>query len=854
MGKAKSAPTYYRPRISALLDEASRRGPLILTVTPSGYGKTMAVRDYLDSLRHADSGGHGKKNRVAWATLTEMDNHPARFWRTVQFALETTGLDASDIHVVPGVGPEELRHAFSALITRACAESKLTLVLDNLYLLESPALLRCVDEIARQNLPGLKLFLLSRTVPPFLTANPEAYAYIKPVEVSDLAFTQDETRTWLASQGMEVTEARIALLMEQTGGRISDLHIRAIDVPDTPKTPEALGKIIERKFLALYDEGVRDFLLRVSCLNEHPVALCAYTAFPETSGTAAARRAEHIFTHATTGNPFLWSEGRGRWHIHPIFLSFLRKRAAEQAPEFFRNCLDRAAAWYESQGAPYDAAACHVRSGNHTALADLLARVGLAAGMVVQDLDDFVRDEFMLRRRLIEALPIALLRDRAPMLELAYLLFLIVLHDVKAIAAKVAEIRAHYGPQPPSEVRNRILGETEIVATTTTHRDLSAKAAAFERAYELLGGPSIFSRSPVPLLFGSPSVLMLYYNDARPMDAVVGDYCAHWRRFRPLLGDMFDGMSEAIRGEAAYERGLFDEAAALAANIDTGRQQGTEMAAIFLRARLAAATGDASELEAQRGKMKRLAAECNRKSFYLTYDLAATHFAALLADSALLPKWLSEERPWEARSLAETVGLRMELMAAAFWFSTFLAPGTRGAERTENSSRLTIALPLLRGSLAHSGSQLGLLRAQIYEAALHHAEGRAAKARRTLHAAYKMASPEGLVMPFVERSLALHPLVQTLLRPGQRIKDEAFRAWLSDLDARMRAWSKTRRRLRQRFAILRTEGANLSPREAEVHEMTSRNLSGEEIAAALGITRENLRRIRTRIADKKREL
>src|SRR5262245_49807422 len=68
-----------RPRLAARLDEG-RSQRMTLVCAPAGFGKTALLAAWA-------SGGQGP---VAWLSLDEGDNDPARFWRHVAAALERT--------------------------------------------------------------------------------------------------------------------------------------------------------------------------------------------------------------------------------------------------------------------------------------------------------------------------------------------------------------------------------------------------------------------------------------------------------------------------------------------------------------------------------------------------------------------------------------------------------------------------------------------------------------------------------------------------------------------------------------------------------------------------------------------
>src|SRR5215467_1627557 len=69
-----------RPRLMALL-QASLRYPLTLVSAPAGFGKTMLLSTWVQSLP-------ANKPAVAWVSLDEEDNDPRLFWTYVLSALD----------------------------------------------------------------------------------------------------------------------------------------------------------------------------------------------------------------------------------------------------------------------------------------------------------------------------------------------------------------------------------------------------------------------------------------------------------------------------------------------------------------------------------------------------------------------------------------------------------------------------------------------------------------------------------------------------------------------------------------------------------------------------------------------
>jgi LuxR family maltose regulon positive regulatory protein len=68
----------HRPRLIEKLNDGLHR-KLTLISAPAGFGKTTLVTDWLDNLQGDVKNETQAKNKIAWLSLDEGDNNPARF-------------------------------------------------------------------------------------------------------------------------------------------------------------------------------------------------------------------------------------------------------------------------------------------------------------------------------------------------------------------------------------------------------------------------------------------------------------------------------------------------------------------------------------------------------------------------------------------------------------------------------------------------------------------------------------------------------------------------------------------------------------------------------------------------------
>jgi LuxR family maltose regulon positive regulatory protein len=79
-----------RPRLTERLDEGLRLGrKLTLVSAPAGFGKTTLVSAWVRAVRESPL-------RVAWLSLDEGDNDPARFLAYLAATLQTVGVQVEE--------------------------------------------------------------------------------------------------------------------------------------------------------------------------------------------------------------------------------------------------------------------------------------------------------------------------------------------------------------------------------------------------------------------------------------------------------------------------------------------------------------------------------------------------------------------------------------------------------------------------------------------------------------------------------------------------------------------------------------------------------------------------------------
>jgi len=358
-----------RPRIEKLITQGAR-GPLTVLTGPPGAGKTMALASW--ALGVAGPG------RVAWITLDRYDNRPKIFWSYVVAALRRSGIAVP--RVVPGSARDAVDHDFLLRLASVLAaqDGPVVLVLDDFHLVTEPAILDGVGYVLRYARPALHLVISSRMDPLLPLHRYRLAGELTEIRASDLAFSVPESTLLLSHHDISMSPAALQRLTERTEGWAAGLRLAALSLDGHPD-PEQFVKELEAEDSAvtsyLVDEvlnaqpaTVRSLLLRTSILDSVSTDLAS-----ELTGDPHAADMLNALARA---NAFVQPLGHGWYRYHSLFAAVLRLKLRSDCRDQLPGLHRQAARWYQRRGRLAEAV-------QHAAEA---ADWPLAAGIILDEL------------------------------------------------------------------------------------------------------------------------------------------------------------------------------------------------------------------------------------------------------------------------------------------------------------------------------------------------------------------------------------------------------------------------------------------------------------------------------------
>jgi LuxR family transcriptional regulator, maltose regulon positive regulatory protein len=331
-----------RPRLVDRL-APTQEGALTLVCAPAGFGKTALLADWA---RH-------DPRPIAWLSLDEGDNDPARFWRYVSAALD---------RVRPGLGermaasPGSSEAVVAALVNQLADESDpVVLVLDDFHVIEAPPVHQSVEALLAHLPPRLRLVLASRSDPPLALARLRASGQLTELRAAELRFTPEEAEALLREAvGTDLPEGAATALTRRTEGWAVGLQLAALSLRSHRDPAGFVASLtgshrwvldyLTEEVLARQPAELVQFLLETSILERLSGPLCDAVCGRDDS--------QRLLEQVERANLFLQplDEQRRWWRYHQLFADLLRARLNQQRPERVPELHRAAAAWFEAHG------------------------------------------------------------------------------------------------------------------------------------------------------------------------------------------------------------------------------------------------------------------------------------------------------------------------------------------------------------------------------------------------------------------------------------------------------------------------------------------------------------------------
>jgi len=335
-----------RGDLLAALDRAAARKVTIISA-PAGSGKTSLIRAWADR--------PGRSYRLAMVLVQRGQQDDQLFWLAVLDAVGQAAGTTGDTEPAAATPDFNARATVDRVLSAlADARGDLTLVIDDLHELTSPAALAQLTRLLTNLPPGVHAILSTRHDLRLRLHQLRMADELAEIRGEDLRFTERETRELLDASAIALSAAGAALLHHRTEGWAAGLRLAVLSLaghPDPERfvaefsgTNRALAEYLLAEMVDHQPCDVQRLLLRTSLLDRVNGELAdLLTGRPGS---------ERILLELEDANAFVVSlDAERTWfRYHHLFADLLRLELRRTVPEEVPALHRRATGWFAQHG------------------------------------------------------------------------------------------------------------------------------------------------------------------------------------------------------------------------------------------------------------------------------------------------------------------------------------------------------------------------------------------------------------------------------------------------------------------------------------------------------------------------
>ncbi|QBD75748.1 LuxR family transcriptional regulator [Ktedonosporobacter rubrisoli] len=366
--------------------------PLTLVSAPAGSGKTTLLSAWVAALSRPQQGGYQLKGTdvaVAWLSLEELDNDPARFGTSYIAALQIACAHIKGLPT-PGRKTMAVLHGqemlpLSSILTPLLADieqvgREVIFILDDYHVLSDQVIAESMRFLLEHAPTNLHMVLATRSDPELPLSRLRMRGQLLEIRNQDLRFTRAEAASYLLEgMGLPFSEEEVTALQARSEGWIAGLQLAALSarkrenlssfVQDFTGSHRFVLDFVQQDVLAHLPGPLQDFMLQTSILTRMNARLCqAVTA------TLGLAECQEMLVALERANLFIMPlDDQRQWYrYHDLFREALLAQLHTRYPTLVPLLHLRAAHFYEAAGEAREAITHALAAPDYTYAANLM--------------------------------------------------------------------------------------------------------------------------------------------------------------------------------------------------------------------------------------------------------------------------------------------------------------------------------------------------------------------------------------------------------------------------------------------------------------------------------------------------
>jgi LuxR family maltose regulon positive regulatory protein len=804
-----------RPRLNLLFREAVKY-PLTVVCAGAGYGKTSAVHDFAEEYRAA----------TVWTQLSERDNVGARFWENYSHSIAQSNTPFADaINKLGFPDNADKMNQYFAILRKFVELKERIIVMDDFHFIREPAVINFIEH-AIPNLPvGTSLIIISRSTPPVNNTLLISKGLLFNISENDLRFTENELTQYFSGQNIDLQPEGLHEIMQDTEGWAFAINLIAHSYRKAPGYVGYLRSAMKSNIFALMKTEIWDgislrlqhFLVRLSLISHLSTDLIALLAGDDKDLIIEMEKQSAYVRKDSFINAYL---------IHPLFLEFLAAKQELLSDEQKRETYATAGAWCSENGFKIDAVSYYEKIGDYKSIVTELYTFPMQIPLDISRLGKAIF-------------------SRAPSQAFDTVNYLAIMNlrvtMCQGFWQESTELMEYYEAKylqlPENDpFRKRALGGIyfcwgylrRLMCVTDDSYDFDLYFEKFAKHFPKPADMFRFANHCPP-----PWLNCAGTSRKGAPEEFIGALTRMVSHLSPCLNGYMSGEDSAAWGELRFYQGdtraaqsCFSRALELA--IENKQFETTHRSLLYIL-RIAVSQGNYTKMEQAMKDLKAGLDENDYSNRFINYDLSLALFHCLLGLPEKIPEWLKQDfAPYVHAAFTDNFGNQMK---------------ARFCYMTRNYAPL---LSYIKEMRQRESYLLGRVEILAMEACVHYKMKDKKRAFDVLLEAYNTASPNNLLMPFIELGKDMRTLASSALKEsaGGIPKD-----WLENISRKSTTYAKRQAHVitEYRQANLLAEKIDFTPREMEILTDLSQGLSRADIAASRKLSVNTVKMIIARI-------
>lgn len=791
--------SFVRQRINEKLDD-SANFPITIISAPMGFGKTIAVRDFLNSGNH----------QFLWVTMSEAINIAPEeyFWYLVTRKLISLSPELAELFQNWGFPADSVQILRIIDKVRDMPLAKpLFVIIDDYYLIENTKINYLIECFAKAVITNFHLIIitrhsLSRTVTELSFKN-----LCLSIKAPDIAYTDIEIREYLMCLGINASEELFAKICKYANGWITAVYIMARNYLEHGylNVTNSLYAMIHETLYSKYSNVIKYTLLKLSMFDSFSIPQAEYVLEnPEIS---------NILSELSQKNAFITHSSDGIYRFQQIFLDFLRDERKKSGIDI-NNFIERTGQWYANNGNHWQALQCWLIVKDYDRIFEELensniSRISCIDKDLLFQIFHYAEEDIM---------------HKYPLATLKYIFFYS-LHIDKQMGIQMLEkAMKYYETHSPQKYSSRrMLAECHLMYTAVVFNDCELLIEHCRKAKELFDGKSSMVRTQNSILtYGLPHFTYAYFRKSGEFQSTVRTLLDGFDVHVNVTGGCGAGFEYVATAEYSLETGDFTTVEANAKKAIYKAQKHNQICIIICAkltlGRLYLYQNRLQEFDDLLNELISLAKTEQYTLNLNVLDNAIGYLAACRGKIDLIPHWLKTGDIKNVINPYNGCAFNDIIYGKALFLSG-------------NYMELEVMTESFYDDFSYFNNQLGFIHNHIHNAlAKYHLYGLNMGVKK-LDEALSLGEKDNIVMPFVENGTYILPMLKT----GFSMVSQKYINQILNLIEKNEETASACPTKDQHTGLL-------SSREIEVLRSMARGLSQKSIASQLFISENTVKR------------